>query len=165
MDRREAPGRKRMGIRSPVGAARHPIYSPPASFLLCRLLFPPTTFVRFASAPSLRFSGLLDWGRAKLSCRYRKKTVPEVFVFKSNILIFEAKMIAIPSPSLKEMKYFPISKDLSTLCSYAQLFLDPPPGNVLALAMRGLLSPFFCHQQCRYSPDFGPFFRKLYEPS
>ena len=52
MDRREAPGRKRMGIRRPDGAARYPLYSPPASFLLCRLLFPPTTFVRFASAPS-----------------------------------------------------------------------------------------------------------------
>ena len=53
MDRREAPGRKRMGIRSPVGAARYPISSPPAPFLLCHLLFPPTTFVRFASATSL----------------------------------------------------------------------------------------------------------------
>jgi len=52
MDRREAPGRKRMAIRSPDGAARHPISSPPARFLLCHLLFPPTIFVRFASAPS-----------------------------------------------------------------------------------------------------------------
>ena len=52
MDRREAPSRKRMGIRSPDGAARHPISSPPARFLLCHLLFPPTIFVRFASAPS-----------------------------------------------------------------------------------------------------------------
>ena len=54
MDRREAPGRKRMGIRSPDGAARHPLYSPPACFLLYHLLLPPTTFVRFASAPSPR---------------------------------------------------------------------------------------------------------------
>ena len=56
MDRREAPGRKRMAIRSPDGAARHPISSPPTPFLLCHLLFPPTTFVRFASVPSVVFS-------------------------------------------------------------------------------------------------------------
>ena len=60
MDRREAPGRKRMGIRSLDGAARHPISSPPAPFLLCHLLFPPTTFVRFASASAGAF------GRTKL---------------------------------------------------------------------------------------------------
>jgi hypothetical protein len=52
MARREAPARKRMAIRSPDGAARHLIYSPPTLFPLCHLLFPATTFVRFASAPS-----------------------------------------------------------------------------------------------------------------
>jgi len=41
MDRREAPGRKRMGRRRPDGTARHPISSPPAPFLLCHLLFSP----------------------------------------------------------------------------------------------------------------------------
>ena len=53
MDRREAPGRKRMAIRSPDGAARHPIFSPPAPFLLSHLLFSPTAFVRSSSATSL----------------------------------------------------------------------------------------------------------------
>jgi hypothetical protein len=55
--RREAPDRKRMIIRSPDGAAQYPIFPRPAPLLLCRLLFPATTFVRFASAPSARFSG------------------------------------------------------------------------------------------------------------
>ena len=63
MDRREAPGRKRMGIRSPDGAARHPISSPPAPFLLCRLLFPPIIFVRFAT-PSVELTR--EWGRPSI---------------------------------------------------------------------------------------------------
>jgi hypothetical protein len=53
MARREAPARKRMGIRSPM--ARHRIYSPPALFPLRHLLSPPITFVRFASAPSMDY--------------------------------------------------------------------------------------------------------------
>lgn len=40
-----------------VGRRGTLLHSPPASFLLCRLLFPPTTFVRFASARSFEFSG------------------------------------------------------------------------------------------------------------
>ena len=53
---REAPASRRMGRRRPDDAARHIIVSPPAPLRLCRLLFPATTFVRFASAPSAHAS-------------------------------------------------------------------------------------------------------------
>ena len=81
---------------------------------------------------------------AKLSFRSRRQNVPEVFIFKPNIVIFEARIIAIPRLPLSEMKYIPIRKDLPTLCPYAQPLLDPP-GKLLTLAMLSLQSPFFCH--------------------
>ena len=99
---------------------------------------------------------MVDWGRAELSFRSDAKNVPGVFVLKANILIPEAGIVAMPSPSLSEIKYIPVREDLSTSCSYAQPFLHPPC-KLLALAMLALLSPFFCHQKCRYCPDFGPF--------
>ena len=100
---------------------------------------------------------MVDWGRAELSFRSDAKNVPGVFVLKANILIPEARIIAIPRPSLSEMKYLPIRKDVSLLCSYAQPFLDSP-SKLPALAMPAFLSRFFCNQKCRYSPDFSLFF-------
>jgi hypothetical protein len=50
-------GQKADGNPQPDGAARHLIYSPPALFPLHHRLSPPTTFVRFVSAPSLAITG------------------------------------------------------------------------------------------------------------
>ena len=73
MDRREAPARKRMGIRSPDGVARHPLDSPPTPLLVCHPLFPPTTFVRFASALTESSPGGLLFGRSGgTSCSVRR---------------------------------------------------------------------------------------------
>jgi hypothetical protein len=96
------------------------------------------------------------WGRAKLSSRFGRETGPDVFVFKPNIVIFEARIIAIPRLPLSEVKYIPVRQNVPTLRSHAQPFLDPLR-EFLAAIGRAFLSPFSCHQKCRYSPDFSPF--------
>jgi len=61
MARREAPASRRMGRRRPDVAA--PYSLTPALFLLCHLLSPAPTVVRFASAPSSRWPAV--WRRAE----------------------------------------------------------------------------------------------------
>jgi hypothetical protein len=108
----------------------------------------------------MRHDECKNGGRAKLSLRSRWKNGPEVFVFWPNVVIFEARIIAIPSPSLSKMKYVSVREDLSTLCSYAQPFLDPPSNSSLSPCAAFYL-PCFCRQKCSYFPNFSSFSRSF----
>jgi hypothetical protein len=102
----------------------------------------------------------LHWGQAALSYRSRRKNVPQIFVFKPNIVIFEPRIIAIPRPLPSEMKYIPVRQNVSTLRFCTRPFLDPF-GKFLALAMRAFLSLFFYDQNCRHPPTFSSFSRSF----
>jgi hypothetical protein len=72
-------GQKADGNPQPDGAARHLIYSPPALFPLHHLLSPPITFVRFASAPSVRVTSGLKTYREPKSLTKTAKFFPVWF--------------------------------------------------------------------------------------
>ena len=103
---------------------------------------------------------MVDWGRAELSFRSDAKNVPGVFVLKANILIPEAGIVAMPSPSLSEMKYTPFAKTSRPLA------LTPSPSFILLVTFSlSRCSPFylpsFAIKNADIAPILAPFLEAL----
>jgi len=85
-----------------------------------------------------------------------RKNVPEAFVFKPNVVIFEARIIAIPSTPLSKMKCIPVRQNVPTLRSYVGPSLDPR-GNSSLSPCAPFYLPCFAIKNADIAPMIAPF--------